>query len=162
MPTFPEPSVCVQSASASDYKGMPTGSQVTLGYNSARINEATGNFQAAATEYKNILEAFPGKDPLCLLLNSILGPALAGTSLCSLSGCQCVFIDQICLWESIYIFPSVSAEYSDCALRMACLAGRRGDYPEARSWIERAMKYRSGQRDAQSLQGKALVAACSD
>lgn len=51
---------------------------------------------------------------------------------------------------------SVSTEYSDCALRLACLAGRRGDYPEAREWIERAMKYRSGQRDAQSLQGMAL------
>jgi hypothetical protein len=44
---------------------MPSGSQVTLGYNSARINEATGNFQAAATEYKGILEAFPGKLLLC-------------------------------------------------------------------------------------------------
>ncbi len=50
----------MQSASASDYKGMPTGSQVTLGYNSARINEATGNFQAAATVYKGLLESFPG------------------------------------------------------------------------------------------------------
>ena len=53
----------MQSASASDYKGMPTGSQVTLGYNSARINEATGNFQAAATVYKGLLESFPGKSP---------------------------------------------------------------------------------------------------
>ena len=60
--------MCVQSASASDYKGMPTGSQVTLGYNSARINEATGNFQAAATEYKNILEAFPGRPNFCFLV----------------------------------------------------------------------------------------------
>jgi hypothetical protein len=40
---------------------MPSGSQVSLGYNSARINEATGNFQAAAAEYRGILEAFPGK-----------------------------------------------------------------------------------------------------
>lgn len=39
---------------------------MTLGYNSARIQEATGNFQAAATEYKNILDAFPGTTPLCL------------------------------------------------------------------------------------------------
>ncbi len=53
----------VQSASASDYKGMPTGSQITLGYNSARINEATGNFQAAATVYKGLLESFPGMSP---------------------------------------------------------------------------------------------------
>lgn len=72
--------VCVQSASTSDYKGMPTGSQVTLGYNSARINEATGNFQAAATEYKNILEAFPGRKSLCSLGDC----ALAGIHVCSL------------------------------------------------------------------------------
>ena len=50
-----------QSASASDYEEMPSGSQLTLGYNSARIQEATGNLQQAATEYKNILQAFPGR-----------------------------------------------------------------------------------------------------
>ena len=61
MGLFMRVSLCLQSASATDYEGMPSGSQVSLGYNSARINEATGNFQAAATEYKGILEAFPGK-----------------------------------------------------------------------------------------------------
>ena len=50
----------LQSAAATDYEGLPTGTQVTLGYNSARINEACGNLQQAAAEYRNILEAFPG------------------------------------------------------------------------------------------------------
>ena len=50
---------------------MPSGSQVSLGYNSARINEATGNFQAAAAEYRGILEAFPGK-----LLLSLKNPSV--------------------------------------------------------------------------------------
>ena len=52
--------MCWQSAAATDYEGLPTGTQVTLGYNSARINEACGNLQQAAAEYRNILEAFPG------------------------------------------------------------------------------------------------------
>jgi hypothetical protein len=47
-----------------------------------------------------------------------------------------------------------AAEYSDCALRLACLAGRRGDFPEAKKWVDRAMQIQPAQKDAQALLGK--------
>ena len=37
---------------------------------------------------------------------------------------------------------------------MACLAGRRGDFPEAKKWVGRAMQIKPAQRDAQALLGK--------
>ncbi|MCJ1422132.1 hypothetical protein MMC29_000011 [Sticta canariensis] len=39
---------------------LPEGSQVTLGFNLARVREASGQLQAAAREYKSILDQFPG------------------------------------------------------------------------------------------------------
>ena len=37
---------------------------------------------------------------------------------------------------------------------MACLAGRRGDFPEAKKWVDRAMQIKPAQKDAQALLGK--------
>lgn len=48
------------------------------------------------------------------------------------------------------------AEYSDCALRMACLAGRRGNFPEAKKWIERALEVKTNHSDAHSLMGESV------
>ncbi|KAK9805938.1 hypothetical protein WJX73_006894 [Symbiochloris irregularis] len=51
----------VQSAQSPASEGvLPEGSQVTLGYNLARVREAAGQLHAAASDYRSILTQFPG------------------------------------------------------------------------------------------------------
>lgn len=53
--------VCLmQSAQSPSESSLPEGSQVTLGYNLARVREAAGQLHAAAVEYRSILAQFPG------------------------------------------------------------------------------------------------------
>ena len=52
---------CLQSAQSAGSEGsLPEGSQVTLGYNLARVREAAGQLQTAAADYTSILDQFPG------------------------------------------------------------------------------------------------------
>lgn len=49
-----------QTVQAAGGAALPEGSQVTLGYNLARVREASGQLQEAAREYQSILDQFPG------------------------------------------------------------------------------------------------------